>query len=193
MKCDKIQIHLPLYAAGHLESGEAPAVRSHLDGCPDCRASLAKTMRLRSLLAFKRHEQPDEFFFRTYLTEFHRRLISDMSKQTTFWSRAREAFARWEFGDSLPRLAYGAAFAVFVLSLYLAHVAMQSGTAVTVAQQHDSGKSAVVASAGPSVVEIDSNFNHLVLAENHPGKNSVYVLDRVAYKPSNHGSDVIEF
>lgn len=194
MKCDKIQIHLPSYAAGHLGSGEVPAIRAHLDGCPDCRTSLEKTTRLRSLLAFKRHEQPDEFFFRTYLSNFHRRLISDMARQpASIWTQVREAFTRWETGSLLPRLAYGAAFAVFVLSLYIARGSMDSSTAPAVALRDDSGKTAVVAASGPSVVEIDSHFNHLVLAENHAAKNPVYVLDRVAYKPSNHGADVIEF
>ncbi len=38
---DAIEELLPAYALGSLEAAEAVAVESHLDSCPDCRASLA--------------------------------------------------------------------------------------------------------------------------------------------------------
>lgn len=188
MKCDTVRPQLPSYAAGNLGSAETAGVDTHLAGCPECRGGLAATRKLRALLAFKRREQPDEFFFRTFLTDFHRRLISDMAHRRTPGSRVRDLLDALGVPGSLAaRLAYGGAFAIFILSVALVHHSMNRPSMAPVAQQ------AEPAPAGPSVVEIDSKFNQLVLAENQGAPKSVYVLDRVAYKPAHHGSDVIEF
>jgi len=48
--CRDIEIELAAYAGGELDSAESRRVRSHLDGCAECRAELAREMNLRETL-----------------------------------------------------------------------------------------------------------------------------------------------
>jgi anti-sigma factor RsiW len=48
--CRNIEIELAAYAGGELGSAERKRVRSHLDGCAECRAELAREMNLRETL-----------------------------------------------------------------------------------------------------------------------------------------------
>lgn len=51
MKCSQAQPNLLDYSQGRLSQTEAAAVRTHLDGCPECRALLQEEIQLAEGLA----------------------------------------------------------------------------------------------------------------------------------------------
>jgi hypothetical protein len=192
MKCEKARTLFPVLAAKRLQGSEKIEVESHLTDCPSCATALEKTRKLQALLSLKRLEKPDEFFFRNYVPEFHRRLYTDVvqERSRSFWTKLREAFS-FEIQGAFALQSVAAILLLGILGfgyhLYSPSAAQKINTSPEVAQI--SSASAV---SGASVVEVDSRFNELVLA-NPSGKSSIFVLDRVAYKPSNHGPVVLQF
>ena len=49
-RCREIEIELAAYAVGELDPVDHETVRSHLDGCAECREELAREMTLRETL-----------------------------------------------------------------------------------------------------------------------------------------------
>ncbi len=126
MKCEKIRPLFAPFEAGGLDAGLADRVKDHLCGCPSCRGFLERTHKLRALLALKRHEQPDEFYYRTYLPEFHRRLYSNMVRPKSLWGWVRAALElnnRVIFALRAGTVLAGAI--LVMLSLYTAHLSLQ--------------------------------------------------------------------
>ncbi len=190
MTCDTVRPYLSLIAAGSLESSHARRVDEHLGECADCQASLAKTRKLRSLLALKRHEQPDEFFMRTFTAEFHRRVCSEMVQKPSFRQKLTEliSIARQRMG--IVHYSSAAALAVLVLSVFVVHIST-SGISSESPKGTVIAQAASVSTEDRSVVAVESRHNELVLATGQP--KSVYVLDRVQYEPATHGSVVLAF
>ena len=55
-------------------------VRQHLADCTDCRVLEQRSARLQRLLALKRYERPAPAYFDNFLSEFHRRLLTEMAR-----------------------------------------------------------------------------------------------------------------
>ena len=194
MNCKKARIYFPSFAACDLEGRAAKRVADHLMHCPDCQMSFEKTRKLRALLALKRHEQPDEFFFRTYVSEFHRRLYSEMIKRKPFWSALRAIFDRasgmsWVLRATIPV----AAAMVILLGLYSSHVSQENNRALeAVFRQSQAHHVAVVRSESLSS-KVHPVWNDMVLNDRPLDRNTVYVLDRIANTPAAHESIVLSF
>lgn len=192
-KCQKVRSFFPLFLAQNLDECDSKLVKLHLDQCPNCQKSLEKSRNLRTLLSLKRYEQPGEFFFRTYVSEFHRRICSEVLQKNSIWFRLREVFSA-QIGAvhwMIRAVSYSAGLAVILLSLYTAHLSMknsvsESAFARRVQMDHDGKLS--------PVVDVTSHTSDLVLAsDNSSGRASVYVLDRVDYKPSTHAPILLSF
>ena len=194
MNCKKARTYLPSLAASGFEGRTGKRVADHLTQCPDCQMSFEKTRKLQALLALKRHEQPDEFFFRTYVSEFHRRLCSEMIRRKPFWSVLQTIFepairATRVLGATLSL----AAAMVILLGLYSSHVTTESNR-IQQARNRESQTHRVAA------VETTSTFpkihpvsNDIVWNNNSSDQKTVYVLDRVANTPAAHESVVLTF
>ena len=195
ISCEKVRPYLPALAGGDPENRIAAQFHQHAADCPDCRKDLETSRRLRSLLALKRHEKPDEFFFRAYLSEFHRRLLSEIvRKKSSLWERIREVMTPgWGPADILLRLSYSAAIGVVVLSLYTARISLESGGPSHFVYHQAKGYSVETSPSLPSAVEVASSPRHLILANNYAGKKPVYVLDRVNYESPRQGTVVLQF
>lgn len=60
MKCEDLQLNLPLYADGRLLEEDSLAIRDHLEICPICRQKNADVREIRShLMSIKRPEMPE--------------------------------------------------------------------------------------------------------------------------------------
>ncbi len=168
MKCEKVREFFPGLAANHLEGSQLDTVRMHLNGCPDCEKSFEKTKSLKALLALKRHEKPDEFFFRTYTAEFHRRLYNDLLQKQMFWNRLKETLIEKTPAYFLMR---GMKYAGVVILTFILSSAYFQRQGV-----HREGRFA----------------NHTVSAKQQVvGKESS--LDQASYQPTTHDSFVITF
>jgi hypothetical protein len=179
MKCEKARTFFPVLAVNRLQGSEKSEVEHHLKNCNSCSASLEKTRKLQALLSLKRHEQPDELFMRNFVSDFHRRLYADVVQErsrSTLWTRISEMFS---FDISLIRV--GQSFAALMI---LGVIAFQFYPA-------KSSQNGSISKNDESVVEVESRFKELVVANN--SDSSIYVLDRVAYKPSNNGPVVLQF
>ncbi len=90
----------------------------------------------------------------------------------------------------LVRVSYGMTAAALAFTIYLTQSSLQNPS-----PQHFVKNRALVeiASSEPTVVEVESRLNHLVLATAKPQKGTVYVLDRVNYEPNQNGPYVLEF
>jgi hypothetical protein len=186
MKCEKARTFFPILAAQRLQGSDKTEVELHVSGCPECTTALEKTRKLQSLLGLKKHEQPDEFFLRTYVSEFHRRLYTEVVQERSlgFWSKMVEKFS---FQISWPIAAQTLAV-ILVLGTIGHHFYFSSSSPAAVAMFKNFSK----LTKTDSVVEVESRVNELVVS-NKSDQNSVYVLDRVSYKPSNNGSVVLQF
>lgn len=189
MKCEKIHPYLSEMAAGELQGGLGLEIHEHVEGCADCRGRLESTRRLRSLLSLKRAEKPDEFFLRTFVAEFHRRLLADMVRKPDFFRQMWDALATWwESARILPRPAYGLA-AIAALVIFLGLYAIRSPLESVPPRSLQQPKHL----AEETVVEVPSRFNHLIMANNQAGGNRVYVMDRVDYEPAAHAPVIVQF
>lgn len=200
MKCAKVCLQLAAFSSGEIGDSEGKKIQEHLAGCANCRESLRTTQQLRALLALKCYERPDEFFFRTYLVEFHRRLLSGIVREIPLWAKVCKIFS---FGDGWKRIYLRFGWGVFVgvvfLCFYIAHVMIEKRSSAHLALGYSKGISSQTfqdeasALSDLSPMEVASTFNHLILADNHSNKNLIYVMDHVHYEPSSHGSVVLEF
>jgi len=195
MKCEKARPFLPALAADRLDDLAAGEIHQHLAGCAVCRSSLEKSRRLRMLLSLKRHEQPDAFFFQTYLANFHRRLYSEMIQKRSVWSRIREAVSvkSRPFGWLLRASTAMAGIGLVLLGLYAVQLSVKNHTSQPVAHHLSKEQPAHVTAAQVAIVEVESHPNQLVLADSPTDKSAVYVLDRVTYKPSTYGAALLVF
>lgn len=192
-KCEQVRPYLPAFAARSLEGSERLQVEQHLGHCPACEAGLARTRKLQSLLSLKRHEKPDELFIRNFLPEFHRRLFAQVaqSQSQSFWSRLKQVFVPAEGQGMLwPSVSLGAVTALVAVSFYFAHISVQEPVSNQVASRSEKLAPAV-AENGPSVIEVATGMNQLVLDDT--SSRSIYVLDRLSYEPLMHGPSVLQF
>jgi hypothetical protein len=192
MRCESVQKSLPAFVGNSLAGSEIKTIQEHLHTCSECQGSLAKTRKLRSLLALKRHEKPDEFFLRSFVPEFHRRLSAEIVRKPTFWTRCREAFSL----DNTPaylclRVFRYASVAVAALVFYTAYLSYKQPSSTLVSGQKQEVEFSKQASSTDGVVEVASHRSQLVF-ENR-GADSVYVLDRLNYDNSTHGPIVLTF
>lgn len=192
MNCQKIRQLLPAFAAQGLEGSNEHKVKAHLDHCADCKGSLAKTQKLRALLALKQHEQPDEFFFRTYLSEFHRRLYSQILQKPSFLGKLNEIFLWNRPARFLWRVSSAVLMLVLTMSFYMTYVTAPNHSTEFLSSGDDTVRQNIgIATRAPSVVEVESRFNQLVLADKP--SHSIYVLDRLNYEPSTRASAILQF
>lgn len=200
IKCEKVRFHLATFSVGEVGRSEAEKIEEHLAGCANCRENLQVIQKLHALLVLKRYEKPDELFLRTYLTEFHRRLLSEIVRKVPFWERVLKAFSWSERWGEIPlRFRWGAAVGIVLIGFCTVYVSVKKETPYPFRHHRAQGfafqSSWAEATTSPEVssTEVASNFNHLILADNPPDKNLVYVMDRVHYEPFTHGSIVLEF
>ncbi len=200
MKCEKVCLHLAAFSVGEIGEGEEKKIQEHLAGCANCRESLRTTQQLRALLALKRYERPDEFFLRTYLAEFYRRLLSGMVREVSLWTRICKIFSLGEGWKGIDlRFGWGVFVGVVFLGFYVAHVSIEKRNSAHLVLGDSNGISSQIFQDGASALsdsspmEVASTFNHLILVDNHSNKNLIYVMDHVHYEPSSHGSVVLEF
>jgi len=69
---------------------------------------------LQKLLRLKRYESPGEEYFEDFLIEFQRRQRIEMAR-ASIWQIALDRMSGAFAGLQVPRVAYGAAFALFLL------------------------------------------------------------------------------
>lgn len=184
MNCEKAKAFFPLLNSTPSQDPAHQEVASHVSTCESCSVALEKTRKLQQLLALKKHEQPDEFFMRTYVSEFHRKLYADVVKNQSrsIWSRIREAFTvDVEWTSVAQSMA-----AVVILGVIGYHFSPFSTSSRTANHRTNSRVSS------SEVVEVESRYNELVAAKS-ADKSAVYVLDRVSYKPANNGPVVLQF
>ena len=192
-KCEKILPHLPDVIADELLGDQDAEIREHLAACGACRAKLESARRLQNLLALKRAERPDEFFLRNFVPEFHRRLMAEMVRKTGFWEQLGDILLpRLEPLRGLFRYSHGfAAVATLVILCGLYAVRFPTESVAPQAPFHPAPNTQKT--AGETVVEVPSQFTHLIMANNPPDQNRVYVMDRVDYKLSAHEPVVVQF
>jgi hypothetical protein len=186
MNCKKVLAIIPSISPS-LEDIDFKDVRTHLESCPSCQTSYSKTQKLRSLLALKRHEKPDEFFVRTFTSEVHRRVCSEMIQRPSLWTRLRQAFT-WE-SRPVSIFAYSTVFGAIVLSLCTVHLVTRNSNSHSLAR---STSPSVMGGEAYSVVEVESRVTQLIEAEQSASGSAVYVLDRVQYD-SSHGPALLHF
>jgi len=190
MKCEKARTLFPVFAAKRLQGIEKTRVESHVADCPDCSDALMKTSRLQMLLSLKRHEKPDEFFFRNYVPEFHRRLCADVvQKQSrSFWTKIRESFSfetNWIF-------AAQSFAAIFVLGIIAYHF-------YPAASSHKATIHQIASKNSGAIIEVESRSNELVLANNvaanglHAGCLSIFHYCNVSASLSRTVASILEY
>ncbi len=183
--CKKVQRLLPMFAGESLEKIYADQIHAHLSNCSSCQSHFEKTRKLRSVLALKQHEQPDDFFFRNYLSEFHRRLYRDMLQPRSLWRKIGDALGMNQRLDLVLRgvgIGVFATVAIIILSLYSVHLSKTSFVR--------QAKWASIQSPETKVPLATSDF---VLGDNLSNQKTTYVLDRVSYNLRAHESSTLTF
>jgi hypothetical protein len=111
MNCSKAQRLVQDLAAGQLTDGVARELQRHVTDCTDCRVAQQRASRLQQLLSVKRHEQPGQDYFDSFLREFHHRLAEATAPQPTLWERMLGALHI----QNVPTFRYGFAHAFGVV------------------------------------------------------------------------------
>ncbi len=187
MNCKKARPLFSLLEGGELEGQVAGGVREHLESCPECRGLATRTRRVQALLALKRHEQPDEFYFRTFLSGFHRRLYADLVQRKSLWGTIRAAFELDQrAGFALRAATFCAGVALVTLSLYTSHLSLQTNTEQLAMNAADRLSRNV---ARP----VDPSWSGVAVADHRAPARTEYVLDRVSYSPTLHETAVLSF
>lgn len=187
MNCKKARPLFSLLEGGELEGQVAGGVRGHLEGCSECRGLAARSRRLQALLALKRHEQPDEFYFRTFLSGFHRRLYADIVRRKSLWSTIRAALELdHRVGFALRAATLCAGGALVSLSLYTSHLSLQTNADQLAMNASDRSSRGV---AHP----VESSWSEVAVADHRAQTRTKYVLDRVSYSPTLHETSVLSF
>jgi len=192
MNCKKMRTQFSSFAASDLEGRTAEKVADHLKQCPDCQTGLEKTRKLRALLSLKRHEQPNEFFFRTYLAGFHRRLHADMLRRRTFRDALRDVFESavrpaWILRATLPI----AAVLLVLVGVYFWHTSEENHR-VRQALQNQPVSRPIMTASNTGSAGVRSVWKEMVNA-NPSDPNVVYVLDRLANHSAAHELVIFTF
>ncbi len=148
---------------------------------------------LQKLLRLKRYETPGEEYFEDFLTEFQRRQRVEMAK-APLWRIALDRMSSAFSGLQVPRVAYGATFAVF-LALVGVRVSLmdptEAGTggelvaaAVTVDPQSSDRAFGLMPSTSAFA---DSGFTQAVMQEGDPEMPTRYILDS---RPVSYGTSL---
>ena len=185
ISCKKVYQLLPRLAAESLEKDGTEQIHAHVKSCPSCQGHLEKTRKLRAILALKQYEQPGEFFFRTYLSEFHRRLYRDMLQPRSLGRKIKDALGLNQRLDLVLRgvgIGIFASVAMLTLSFYITDLSKSSFSHQTNWVSNESRKTTI-----PSAT---SDF---VLSDNISSQKTVYVLDRVSYNLKAHESPTLTF
>jgi anti-sigma factor RsiW len=175
MNCKQAREFIPLLAAEGLEEAAARQVSEHAQTCPECAASLARSRKLHGLLALKRYEQPDELFLRNLVSEFHRRLDAEPARRTSLWERVCAILdLEGRAAIALRASVALAAVVIVVVGLQVSHFIPNRPANRQVAAHQSGGQP----------------WSDLVVT---PDRNTVYVLDRVAYNSATHESAILAF
>ena len=187
MTCEKVHELLPAFDANHLASGESVLVRDHLSVCTICQGRLESTRKLRSLLALKRHEKPDEFFMRTFTAQFHQKLLSSVIRKRSVLDYAPEWLERTFRSIWLQGAAVAALAILIFFNFYPARQSSESDSYAG-ASIHDSrpgNKSELLA-----MTHVESVRNDLISGSD---QHTIYVLDRVSYRKDTHEAPALTF
>ncbi|MBV9463741.1 MAG: hypothetical protein JO317_05880 [Verrucomicrobiae bacterium] len=168
------------YRRGRLPVSRASALEELLATDSQLRAAYDADTRVEALLSLKRHEKPHSEVLDGFLAEFHRRqraeLVEQPNRLRDFLRQTRETFATlW---SPLPALRYGGAAAVLALILGLGVYEHRQASLPPIA----------ATLAEIPVANVPVVFSH------GAGDASVdYVLQRVNYSGSQHGSSRFDF
>jgi len=193
MKCDQVKTFLPVLAAQGLEPEHATRLHRHVDGCVVCRTGFERARKLRAILRLKQHEQPPSFFYQNFVSEFHQRLYASAMQRSSWWDRIRDALDTGRRADIILRTSYAVtAFAAVLLGVYTSHLSVKSSLLREQALQQPPSRTVTAAASRQSALS-HAPWSDVVWSSESSERKTVYVLDRVAYKPATHGSSFLAF
>lgn len=182
MDCKKAQALYDDLADGLIAEPLATELRRHLDECTDCRVLRQRAVRLRQLLALKRHEQPPPVYFDNFVAEFHRRLAAEALRPSG-WQRLVEAVRP----EVTPIWRYGlAGVCAAVLALGFAWQAYRTVPSASPPKP--------VATVAPApAAPLPAPVTPLPVAWHTEVSQPQYVLERIAITPASYETASVRF